>query len=323
MKSRNYILIIVAALFLLSACVFPQDGVTPSPSPEPTEPTPLSPDAVIFTWSRIGGIAGFCDQLTVTADGRAVAVPCQSSFLPEPQPLQAADWAELQGWLDAYAPFSDVQTDGAVADSMTVTLDFFGWGTAAAGTAEREAMRAFAGRVFTAFAPTPAPPPTSSGPCLVVADSDVTVYQRPSLLASVFGVLTAGEPVSPAMLSIDGWYGFDPGVAQAANVGVFRMRWIPPDADVTVTGDCASLPVAPVLSPTACYLMAMTDVPVFAAPDEGSAVVATLAAEGYVVVTGFEDGGWLEVDLSDSSQPQDAEGYVRPADANFNGACDG
>ena len=37
-------------------------------------------------------------------------------------------------------------------------------------------------------------------------------------MASVFHVITEGR-------TADGWLGFDPGVAQAANVGIFRLRW--------------------------------------------------------------------------------------------------
>ncbi|MFZ0547892.1 MAG: hypothetical protein WAM60_20775, partial [Candidatus Promineifilaceae bacterium] len=124
-------------------------------------------------------------------------------------------------------------------------------------------------------------PPTetvsvTAEPCNVTAQSDITAYQRPSLEASVFGTLGSGESVQVGMQSVDGWLGFEPGVAQAANVGVFRLRWIPPTADASQSGGCSMLPIAPEISPTACYFMAFDDTPLHADSDGGSAVVATI-----------------------------------------------
>ncbi len=61
----------------------------------------------------------------------------------------------------------------------------------------------------------------------------------------------------------DGWLGFDPGVAQAANIGVFRLRWMPPGAPVSLDGDCVSVPIEPwVPLPGVCYQMSMGPVEV-------------------------------------------------------------
>jgi len=174
--------------------------------------------------------------------------------------------------------------------------------------------------------PTTTPTPTPAA-CILTAQADVIVFQRPSTAAGRFGTLAAAETVQAMMRTADGWLGFDPAVAQAANVGIFRMRWIPPDAAVSQAGDCAGLAVAPPISATACYFMAMADTAVYSMPDETSPVLATIPAGGYTAVTGRTASGWYQLDLQDGSlakpgQAQPGNSWLNPTDANFNGACD-
>lgn len=176
--------------------------------------------------------------------------------------------------------------------------------------------------------PTAAPtavPPTEMAPpanCLLTARTDVTVYQRASAAANQFGVLAAGEVVQVTMRTDTGWLGFDPATAQAANVGVFRLRWIAPDADVAREGGCSDLPVAASVSPTACYFMAMMDTAVYTAPDASSTVLTTIPRGGYTAVTGQTTAGWYQLDLQDGSLAQAGSGWLNPIDGNFNGTCD-
>ena len=124
------------------------------------------------------------------------------------------------------------------------------------------------------------------------------------------------------MRTDDGWLGFDPGVAQAANVGVFRMRWIDPDAAVSQTGDCRGLPVAPPVRPRLATSWPLADTAVYTAPDETSAVLVTITGGGYTAVSGQTAMGWYQLDLLDGSLAQAGSGWLNPVDANFNGACD-
>ena len=116
MKPTTTLKIGIGLPLLFLACTL---SAAPTATPTPAEATPMPPDAVVLAWSRVGGIAGFCDSLTITADGRVTATTCVSLFLPEPEPLAAADWEQLQAWLEAFGPYSDTITDGAIADSMT------------------------------------------------------------------------------------------------------------------------------------------------------------------------------------------------------------
>lgn len=44
----------------------------------------------------------------------------------------------------------------------------------------------------------------------------------------------------------DGWWGFEPGVAQAASSGLFRLRWVlEGTSGLTFGGDCEGVPVVP------------------------------------------------------------------------------
>jgi hypothetical protein len=73
-------------------------------------------------------------------------------------------------------------------------------------------------------------------PCSIVAEGDVTVYSRLSSNAAVFGSMASGFHVILEGRTADGWLGFDPGVAQAANIGIFRLRWIVESSDIELVG---------------------------------------------------------------------------------------
>jgi hypothetical protein len=174
-------------------------------------------------------------------------------------------------------------------------------------------------------APTVAPAPTlpaGSGPCQVTSSGDVTIYTRPSLLADIFSTITLTTPVEITSRSANGWLGFDPGVPQAANIGVFRQRWIPPDASVGLTGNCAGVPIESwVPAPGVCYQMSMGPVEVHASADPSSAVSHTLMIGEFVAVTGRTPTGWLFVNGNDGNVPG-LIGFIAELEMNANGPCD-
>jgi hypothetical protein len=170
---------------------------------------------------------------------------------------------------------------------------------------------------------TPAPTlPAGSGPCEADASVNLDVYTRPSLMADVFGTLGPGLTVSISGRTTDGWLGFDPGVAQAANIGVFRLRWIPPGASVGLTGNCAGVPIESwVPAPGVCYQMAMGPVEVHSAADPTSAVSHTLMVGEFVAVTGRTATGWLFVNGNDGNVPG-VIGFIPEFEMNVTGPCD-
>ncbi len=163
--------------------------------------------------------------------------------------------------------------------------------------------------------------PTTGGPCVGVASATTNIYQRPFPDADLFGVLAAGERVQPSAVTADGWMGFDPGVAQAANVGVFRLRWIRPGETVGFVGDCSMLPVVEGPPVGVCFLMAMEQITVYGAPDSTSGEVAVLQPEDYAAVVGGNES-WLLLDFNTSSLGLDLQGWVGSEFANLNGPCE-
>jgi hypothetical protein len=160
-----------------------------------------------------------------------------------------------------------------------------------------------------------------SGPCEFTASVAVTIYERPSTTADVFSTQPAGFGTTFQARTANGWLGFDPGVAQAANIGPFRLRWIPPNAK-TVSGACSSLPVVWGPPPGICFDMPMSDTSVYTDPNTGSAVLVVLHLGDFAKVLGLNSGGdWAKVDLGPGNTGSSAVGWVNAATLNMNGPC--
>jgi sarcosine oxidase gamma subunit len=169
---------------------------------------------------------------------------------------------------------------------------------------------------------TPTPTPIPLADCAFTADGPTTIYTRPSLTADVFYEAPAGFTISEFQArTSDGWLGFDPGIAQAANTGPFRLRWIPPSAG-TFSGDCSGLPVVWGPPPGVCFLMPMGLVDVHDMPDAAASVIDTLTVDDYVAIDGMNAAGWAHVDFSPGNTGLSLAGWVAPADLNMNGPCD-
>ena len=80
-----------------------------------------------ITWRREGGIAGFCDVVTVLA-GTATVSNCATD---PPKVVSEVTLTNEQSqlmltWLEEVASFEHEQSDDAVADSMSILLTFEG-----------------------------------------------------------------------------------------------------------------------------------------------------------------------------------------------------
>ncbi|RLE01149.1 MAG: hypothetical protein DRJ13_07390 [Bacteroidetes bacterium] len=67
---------------------------------------------------------------------------------------------------------------------------------------------------------------TPSGPCQFTGNIPLTAFSLPDLSSDVFGTLPAGETRSVLAWTANGWIGFDPGIAQAGNIGLAHHRWV-------------------------------------------------------------------------------------------------
>jgi hypothetical protein len=150
--------------------------------------------------------------------------------------------------------------------------------------------------------------------CELVPDDTITILQRPSPTADVFGEAAPGDTLHPTATAAGGWLGFDPAVAQAANVGPFRLRWVAPDGPFTLSGACLALPL--IEAPTeGCYAMAGGTIPLRAEANTRALVVDSLGAGGFAPVVG-RNGEWARVRLEDGR-----EAWIAPEDGNFSGPC--
>ena len=195
----------------------------------------------------------------------------------------------------------------------------FGLPTATAGPAATATTAA-------AASATPSSPyawPDELGACTLTTDDASVLYNRPSSEAQEFSEVGAGFSAVVGGRTADGWVGFDPGIAQAANIGVFRLRWVHFD-EVSLTGACVDVPQATwVPEPDLCYTMPMESVNVYATSDTAASVVATLAAQDFAAVSGFTNTGWAQVDLGAGNTGLSAAGWMEQAALNLNGGtCD-
>jgi hypothetical protein len=75
--------------------------------------------------------------------------------------------------------------------------------------------------------------PTPSGPCTFTANTPLTAYRLPDATSDVFGTISAGDSFGILARTADGWVGFDPGIAQAGNIGLAHHRWVQLNASVS------------------------------------------------------------------------------------------
>lgn len=95
--------------------------------------TVMYPATVALTWSRVGGIAGFCDNLTIYLSGEVREINCNTSQVVEKRLtdlLSAEQIAMMNEWISKYGVVNiDVSDPAGVADAMSVKLQLMGQGT--------------------------------------------------------------------------------------------------------------------------------------------------------------------------------------------------
>lgn len=154
---------LLAAVFLLTAVAAAcsaDDGrpltSTPVRTTEPSAtpiPTPITdPDAVVLSWTRAGGIAGFCDGLQLTAGHRVTLGTCDDPPMSHDDGKIApnASIIAFETWRSDFASFEVEWDDGPdVADGMAIHLSFVGRGTRVATENDRREIASFAGQLFS------------------------------------------------------------------------------------------------------------------------------------------------------------------------------
>lgn len=125
--------ILACLALLLGACAPGAPTATPTPAPQ-----------VWIEYHIEGGIAGFCDSLTIFSDGTVWVDSCR---LDEPRMFTLRDdqKRQLAGWVQRFSSETMEQRDPPdVADGMRVRLVFHGEGRTPADPTTLEALRALA-----------------------------------------------------------------------------------------------------------------------------------------------------------------------------------
>jgi 7,8-dihydropterin-6-yl-methyl-4-(beta-D-ribofuranosyl)aminobenzene 5'-phosphate synthase len=196
MKAGKLLALTVALLAIagpLSACVprITQTGPLTVPTPSftvlapPPAATPTleraGDDVVLLTWHREGGIAGFCDDLVVYADGQVAISLCKDSQPKAPKSLSSEQMEQLRRWVETYQSFEFEQRDEAVADGMAIRMTFAGKGSQEATKADKQAMLAFAAALASS-APVPTATPGPTNTPLATATVAPTITSPPTAL---------------------------------------------------------------------------------------------------------------------------------------------
>jgi len=93
---------------------------------------------LVVSWQRDGGIIGFCDEVSIYTDGTAQITSCRGiSREVRLTPEQAGQLEQMHSNLGV---FESQGSDGAQADSMTVTLRFIGIGKQPATQADEQTL---------------------------------------------------------------------------------------------------------------------------------------------------------------------------------------
>lgn len=79
-------------------------------------------------------------------------------------------------------------------------------------------------------------PTTPTGPCKFTANIPLTVYRLPDSTSALFGTMSSGETHAALAYTVEGWVGFDPGIAQAGNIGLAHHRWV--QLNATLSSSC-------------------------------------------------------------------------------------
>lgn len=115
--------------------------------------TRVQPATLALTWKREGGIAGFCDTMTVFISGEVYVTNCKgqstggmstlAGLLSVSEIKQFNTWTTELGQLEL-----DASDPEGVSDRMVVTLNFFGRGSGQPSPADEDTMFLWAQNLF-------------------------------------------------------------------------------------------------------------------------------------------------------------------------------
>jgi len=117
----------------------------------------IQPANLALIWKREGGIAGFCDTLTVFLSGEVYASQCKGQ--PEgkmgtlAQLLSATEQRQFSRWIADFGQLDlDASDPQGVSDRMVITLRLFGTGNKQPTESDQKALLGFAQNLYQELA---------------------------------------------------------------------------------------------------------------------------------------------------------------------------
>lgn len=160
--------------------------------------------------------------------------------------------------------------------------------------------------------------------CLLIPLKETPVFFYPSYTSKKFGTLNPAKKVEVLSFSKNGsWVGFDPGVAQACNVGLFRLRWTPLNGTAFLSGDCRNIQEIEPPQPKFCFIGGMKT-KVFRGPGEKYGLKGILNPYEYAQAIFKTTNGWIFINMDVGENDLSGYGWIKGADTCFQGIspCD-
>jgi hypothetical protein len=113
----------------------------------------VQPATIAFVWKREGGIAGFCDYMTVFRSGEVYSQQCRGNFDGRmgtfAKLLSTQEQKQFSEWMNKFGETLAVAADPeGVADRMVITLQLYGSGSKQPTEAEQQALLEFAQSLY-------------------------------------------------------------------------------------------------------------------------------------------------------------------------------
>jgi hypothetical protein len=143
--------------------------------------------------------------------------------------------------------------------------------------------------------------------CVAQAETiaEVSIWSQPTTAGQArWGVMSSGGFMDVVGQTSDGWRAVFPAAAQAGAFGIYRLKWIAPDAVVGMHGPCTNLPTLTInVSSTGCFVSGTPDVavPYFDMPDQTATTAGSLNASSNFEILGKTTDGWYGIDTGSTN----------------------
>ena len=197
MQHRRRLTVFVALL----AATLMITGCAAIPTAAPVSTPDATPGGPALVWQREGGIAGFCDRLTITTAGDAVAESCKAEGTLGRAALDPDQRQQFQEWVGALSGFVVRQSDPATADAMTIVVSFQGAGDRQPTQDEQAAIAEYAATIFAGIASRQKQPlPTAALPM-----SDQEAATRAAIVAAANRMGVEPDTVHVVSIGAEQW----------------------------------------------------------------------------------------------------------------------